>query len=741
VHTERCALFAPPAEAAVDAARRFAPMLVPGRNCWRIERAARLAFLVDGEEYFGAVRAALANARRSIFILGWDIDSRMHLVPDGAHDGLPEPLGEFLNAIVASRPDLHGYVLSWDFAMLYAMEREWLPIYKLDWRTHRRLSFRLDDRHPVGASHHQKVIVIDDALAFVSGYDLTRCRWDTSAHRCNDARRVDHRREPYPPFHDVGVVVGGDCARALGELARERWQRATGHGAIPAADAHDDDPWPENVAVAATDVDVAIARTEPAFDGRPGVAEIRALHLDAIAAAKRHIIAENQYFTSRTIADAFSDRLEEDDGPEIAVVSPFTQSGWLEMSTMGVLRARIHRALRAADHHARYRLYCPTLPWLDHRNGCLNVHSKVLIVDDTLLMLGSANLSERSLGIDTECNLAIEARGEPRLRDLIAGLRNRLLAEHLGCAPDDVAGALVREGGLHRAIAALGHEDARSLMAVEARFDPALDALVPDRDVFDPEQPIDPDRIVADLALQGGERSGTGVRLIGIAVGVATLAAMALAWRFTPLSEWLALGRLVDFAIALREQPWAPIAVLLAFVGAGLVAFPLIVLVAVTAMVFGPLVGPLYTLVGATLSAALTFAIGRKLGRETVRRLAGQRVNDLSRRLARRGLITIAFVRMLPIAPFSIVNVVAGASHIRWSDFLLGTLIGLIPGVVTMTFFIDRAIAAVREPDVGSLALLGVAVALVIALVCVLRRMLRARQPDEAPSPPTPHGS
>ncbi|HXT03803.1 MAG TPA: phospholipase D-like domain-containing protein, partial [Casimicrobiaceae bacterium] len=395
-------------------------MLVPGRNCWRIERAARLAFLVDGEEYFGAVRAALANARRSIFILGWDIDSRMHLVPDGAHDGLPEPLGEFLNAIVARRPDLHGYVLSWDFAMLYAMEREWLPIYKLDWRTHRRLSFRLDDRHPVGASHHQKVIVIDDALAFVSGYDLTRCRWDTSAHRCNDVRRVDHRREPYPPFHDVGIVVGGDCARALGELARERWHRATGHGAMPAADAHDDDPWPENVAVAATDVDVAIARTEPAFDGRPGVAEIRALHLDAIAAAKRHIFAENQYFTSRTIADAFSGRLEEDNGPEIAVVSPFTQSGWLEMSTMGVLRARIHRALRAADRHARYRLYCPTLPWLDHRSGCLNVHSKVLIVDDTLLMLGSANLSERSLGIDTECNLAIEARGEPRLRDLIA---------------------------------------------------------------------------------------------------------------------------------------------------------------------------------------------------------------------------------------------------------------------------------------------------------------------------------
>jgi len=235
VQNDPCELSPATHEAAAAVSPGRARVFAPGRNCWRIERAERLAFLVDGEEYFGAVRAALRRARRSILILGWDIDSRMRLVPDGANNGLPEPLGEFLNAVVAGQPDLHGYVLSWDFAMLYAMEREWLPIYKLDWRTHRRLSFRLDDRHPVGASHHQKVIVIDDALAFVSGYDLTRCRWDTSAHRIADRRRVDHRGEAYPPFHDVGVMVSGDCAAALGELARERWERATGARPVQAA--------------------------------------------------------------------------------------------------------------------------------------------------------------------------------------------------------------------------------------------------------------------------------------------------------------------------------------------------------------------------------------------------------------------------------------------------------------------------------------------------------------------------
>jgi phosphatidylserine/phosphatidylglycerophosphate/cardiolipin synthase-like enzyme/uncharacterized membrane protein YdjX (TVP38/TMEM64 family) len=716
-------------------------LLTPGRNCWRIERADKVALLVDGVEYFGAVRSALANARHSIYILGWDIDSRMRLCPDGAKDGLPEPLGEFLDAIVARRRTLHGYVLSWDFAMLYAMEREWLPIYKLDWRTHRRLKFRLDDQHPVGASHHQKVIVVDDVVAFVSGYDLTRCRFDTSDHLPDDPRRVDHRGVRYPPFHDVGIAVAGDCARALGDLARERWRRATGErrAATIASDAAD--VWPSSIAIAATDVDVAIARTEPAFAGQPAVTEIRTLHFDAIAAARRHIFAENQYFTSLAIARAFARRLAEDDPPEIAVLSPYTQSGWLEISTMGVLRARIHRMLRDADSHRRYHLYCPMLGWLHHDEGCLNVHSKVLVVDDELLMVGSSNLSDRSLALDTECNLVIEARGDPRLSAMIAAVRERLLAEHLGCTAQDVERATAQQGGLHAAIALLDRSGERTLPSVEPDFDATLDAMVPDRHLFDPERALDAETIVTDLVPQGDLRTDTRRRLIGIAAGVALLAALALAWQATPLGEWLSFDRLIAAGHALRDSAWAPAGVVLIYAAGGLVAFPLLVLIGATAMLFGPLLGAVYALMGAMASAALTFAIGRKLGRDTVRALAGRRVNELSRRLARRGLVTVAFVRMLPIAPFSIVNVVAGATHIRWSDFLLGTIIGLLPGITTMTFFVDRAIAAIRDPGADTFALLAIAAAVFVALVSVLRRKLRRRDPVALRPASVAHGS
>jgi len=119
------------------------------------------------------------------------------------------------------------------------------------------------------------------------------------------------------------------------------------------------------------------------------VFELRELHLDAIAAAKASIFAENQYFTSRTIAQALASTLERETGPDIAIVSPSTQSGWLEDIDHGRASRRIHNDLVRADRHQRYRVYCP---WLDDCDagwsGCLNVHSKILIVDDEFLTIG-----------------------------------------------------------------------------------------------------------------------------------------------------------------------------------------------------------------------------------------------------------------------------------------------------------------------------------------------------------------
>ncbi len=706
-------------------------LFVPGHNCWRLARATRLGFLIDGSEYFGAVRAALAGAQREIFILGWDIDSRMHLVPTGANDGFPEPLREFLNALLAARPQLQIHVLSWDFALLFALEREWLGRLKFGWRTRRRLHFQLDDHHPTGASHHQKLVVVDDALAFVSGFDLTRNRWDTPLHLPADPARRNADGNGYAPFHDVGALVDGEAARALGDLARDRWHRATGRRTRPPERAPEPAAWPACAGIVLSDIDVAIVRTEPAFDGAPAIAEVRQLHLDAIAAARTSIFSENQYFTSRLIADAFESHLVEPAGPEIVVVSPITQSGWLEVSTMGVLRARVHRRLVEADASARYRLYCP---WLGDDAAlparCLNVHSKVLVIDDEILSVGSANLTARSMSLDTECNLAIEARGEARVRAAIAGLRSRLLGEHLDRDPSDVAAAVERVGSLIGAIEALRGEG-RSLRPLGVIEEDEWSALLADQPMIDPEEPVDVDSLLSDVVARNERRPASG-RIVAIALILFALAALALAWRYTPLREWINVESLVRLSDRFEASPFAPLIVIGGFVLGGLLVIPVTMLIAATGIVFGPWLGMLYSLIGATLSAVFVYGIGREVGRDAVRQVAGRRINDLSRRIAKRGLLAMLFVRIVPIAPFSIINLVAGASHLAFRDFVIGTILGLTPGTVIIVFFVDRIIAAVRQPGPVSFALLAVVAGVAIAGTLAVRARLRPRDDADA---------
>ncbi|MGE5339188.1 MAG: VTT domain-containing protein [Gemmatimonadota bacterium] len=682
-----------------------------------------MSFIIDGADYFAAFRAAARRARHSIAIVGWDVDSRIRLVPDGAGDGLPESLGEFLRALLRRARGLQVYVLDWDFAMLVAEGREPRPVYAAGWRTQRRLHFHLDSTHPLGASHHQKIVVIDDALAFVGGFDLTHCRWDTSEHTVGDPRRRHPEGKPCMPFHDLMMAVDGSAAAALGGVVRERWRRATGRSIGVRHAAADPDLWPEALPVDLHDARVAIARTEPAYRQWPEVQEIKQLYLDGIAAARHHLYLENQYFSAAAVAGALERRLMEPQGPDVVLVSRCRDTGWLEESTMGVLRARLHRRLREADRHGHYSGFYPVVPGLG--DEYVNVHSKLLIADDELVTIGSANFNNRSMGFDTECNLAIEAAGDERVRAAIRKLRHRLLAEHLGTDAAAVARAERRNGGLLAVIAGLRGGD-RSLVVLEPEVSAALDAIIPPGEYVDPERPVALERLVAELVPAEASAPLTR-RLVTVGLLLVAFVALAAAWRWTPLGDWLDLARLVEEVSGLRQQPLAPAIVLLGYVVAGFLVVPVTVLIAATVFVFGPWLGSFYALAGASLSALATYGAGRALGRDIVRSLAGPRLNRLSRMLGERGILAMATVRLLPLAPYSIVNLVAGATQIRTRDFLAGTMIGLSPGIAGIALFTDRIVAAIRSPGKLTLGALAVVAMSVVLVGLILRRWLARR--------------
>jgi phosphatidylserine/phosphatidylglycerophosphate/cardiolipin synthase-like enzyme/uncharacterized membrane protein YdjX (TVP38/TMEM64 family) len=728
------------------------PIARPGDTCWRREPAGRAAFLIDGAAYFRALRSALTQAEHSILLLGWELHTRVALDPeapakattgdpavDAAHDmapdGWPVRLCDLLYELAERRPALEIHVLVWDFAMIYLLEREVLPVFRLPWRLHPRIHYHMDNHHPTGGSHHQKIVVIDDRLAFCGGLDVTAGRWDTPEHKARDPRRRRPDGERYGPFHDVQMAVDGPAAAALGALARERWFRATGtRPAPPPATAAP--PWPEGLRPDLTDITVAIARTEPAHEGRPEVREVERLHLAGVAAAEQFIYFESQYFTSAAIGNAIAASLARPDGPEIVLVMPHNASGWLQETVMGVGRARLLRRLRAADRHGRLAVYYPVVPGA--RYDAVKVHAKVTVIDDRAARIGSANLCNRSMGLDTECDLMIEAEGDPAAARTIAGLRDRLLAEHLGAAPHDVAAAITRHGALIPAIEAL-RGNPRTLVPLTHDVPEALDRLVPNTALVDPERPIDAGVLTARLLGEnqadareiaaGRGRISASRRLLRLAVVPLALAALAAAWALTPLHDLTGIGAALDWAAGWRDSPAAPAYVLAAFVAGGLIAFPVTVLVSLAGILFGSLGGFVLGLAGSLLSASVLYLIGRAAGREAVRRLGGRAVNEVSRRIGRRGAVTVAFIRLVPIAPFSLVNLVAGASHIGFRDFLLGTLLGMAPGIFVIAVFGDRLEEALRSPDAASIALMFGAALLVAGLAMATRSwILRRRQ-------------
>jgi len=711
----------------LDAHRNGASrILEPGRNCWRIARARRASFLIDSSAYFPALRAAAIRAQRSIFIVGWDIDSRTQLSPDGISDGFPIQLGDFLRALIECRRGLEVYILNWDFAMLYAPGREVLPIYTLGWQSHKRLRFYLDGRHPVGASHHQKIVVIDDALAFVGGMDLAQERWDTPDHEPNAPYRRRSNGQAYAPVHDVQMMVDGETAAALGTLVRERWRYATGCDA-PGGSRDGSDPWPPSLVPDIADVDVAIVRTAPKFNGAPEVVELRQLYLDAIKSAKDAIYIENQYLTASSIGSLLESRLREPAPPDVVVISRLTGGGWLEQTTMEVLRARLLRRLRAADRCGKFRIYYPDCEGLnDH---CINVHSKLMVVDDRLALVGSANLNNRSMGLDTECNLAIEA-AEPRTANAIADFRNRLLAEHLGVGPERVEQAIRHEGSLILAIESL-RGNPHTLRDLEGDVSPEADALLPEASMVDPEAPIDPDRLIDEL-IPVEHRPSARKRIMATLGLLAAIGALAAAWRWGPLHDWLDKETLIRVGRALQQTPATPVWVVGAYILAALTAIPITLVIFTTAVVFGPATGFVYAIVGSLAGASLTFALGHVFGRDIVRRLGGARLNTLSRWLRHRGLLAMLTVRLIPVAPFTVVNLVAGASHIRFRDFLLGTVFGMVPGAMAITVFSDRLAAAVHHPSPVNIALLMGSAAVIGAAAFATHRWLRRREAENA---------
>ena len=417
----------------------------PGENCWRVETAGRFSVLMENQAYFDALRSALSKARRSIVMLGWQFDPRTRLDAESPLSDHHAEIGHQLRILVKNRPELDVRLLIWKSPLLIAASQGFYPHRARDWFRKRMVEFRLDSPGPPGACHHQKVVIIDDAVAFCGGGDVATDRWDSEQHLDHDPRRCQPSGVIPSPRHEVMCVMDGPAARALGDLARERWFRATWERTIP--DPVGEDPWPENVPVDLVDAPVAIARTEPAWAGRAEVRENEALHLDSIRRAKKLIYLENQYFTSPVIARALAERLSQWDSPEVVLVSTGQSPSWFDHWTMDTARAQVLHQLEQADRNNRFFCFTPHTKTGER----IIVHAKMSIYDDEIIRIGSTNLNNRSFGFDTECDIAAAPTTDAG-RQFIRGYRRRTLGHWIGVDADAFAAAEELTGSVGEAI-------------------------------------------------------------------------------------------------------------------------------------------------------------------------------------------------------------------------------------------------------------------------------------------------
>lgn len=681
--------------------------------------------LVDAAAYFSALRTALLGAQRSIYILGWELNSRTPIVGTSRpQDHAPRELGKLLKWLLKRRPQLEVRILLWDHPIVYVAGRELFPRWIFGWRKRKRVQILLDGDVPLGGAHHEKVVVIDDAVAFCGGMDLTLRRWDTAEHRFKDRRRHDKSSKQYAPVHDVQLMVDGEAAAALGRRARERWAHA---GGTPDEPWRGRDGWPPDVRPDFVDVPVGIMRTLCAADGSREVREVECSTVAAIERAEKLIYIENQYITARAAAEALLARLREKPELEVVILTTRDPHGWLEAETMGVGRQRFMAGFTEPDVRDRIHFYYPFTSrgfTSDGRSSSaddleqITVHAKVLIIDDAFLRIGSSNLNNRSMGFDTECDLGIEAETDEH-RAAIAAVRNGLIAEHWGTDREAVERALASGRPVAEALAAFGRA---------ARGTGELPREVPPEGSDILAQLGDPERIVSAESLMS-ELDITEARpALRWALALLALAAIAglllLVASYLP-AEGESFTDRVRLAIeALRGSPQRVPLVLGAFALGGLTAFPILVLIGATIVALGPKLGFVCASLGTLIAGTLTFGVGRLAGQRWVHRWFGRRAEALERQLKGRGVVTVALLRKVPIAPFSIVNVVIGASGLRYREFIAGTALGMVPGIAAFAFVGGRLADVWRHPTPLNVALVIVAVLVWIGVVLGLQRLV-----------------
>ena len=300
--------------------------------------------------------------------------------------------------------------------------------------------------------------------------------------------------------------------------------------------------------------------------------------------------------------------------------------------------------------------------------------------------------------------------------------RNDLLAEHMGNEVDTIAEAVESARGMAKALGAMS-STARCLKKLECEEIPEAQLAL--AKVGDPAAPIF-ETMTQPAPGPAGKGGFATRRLLYILGGlVAAAIVLALVWTHTPLKDVVTRDNAARLADWFAGFWWAPLLVVLAYTPASFIMFPRWLITMTAVLAFGPWKGFVYAMSGVILAGIATFLPGRLVERDTVKRLAGPRLKPVAKFMERKGLIAVTLVRLVPIAPFPVVNLVMGAMRVKLWHFVLGTFLGMLPGMIAATVLSDQLAAAIEDPTHVNFWMIAGAVAMLAGLAFFGQRYMR----------------
>lgn len=688
--------------------------------------------LIDCESFYRAIHNAICKAQHSIFIIGWDVDSRIRLLRGDEEKKSPWPsvISELLATKAKQNPELRIYLLRWDSSLAFFSKRELLLKQVWERKTPDNVQIWLDSSIPMGGCQHQKIIVVDDELAFSGGMDIAVQRWDTRDHTVVEPERHDENGL-YDPVHDIQAVVAGPIVACFAELARWRWNRVANVAAQPTRQISRVDldlppaAWPDGVAPMFRKIPCAIARTIPFMEGVPPVQEVRQMLLQLIGAAEDFIYLENQFASRQEIAEALNARLKACKQLRVLIISTYRPKSTVECEAYWASRIDFKSILEEGVEKSRVKMLYSSAHDEEGNFGHKRIHSKVTVIDNKYLGVGSANLSNRSMALDTECDLVFAADNEVQERQ-IQHVRNDLIGEHSGRSAENVGKLLAGKKSLEKLLKPVGPYSYRLKEVEDELFtDQLLQTVL--QPFSDPEEPMLP-----PVPLLNGKRYSLGnpsrkLIMVATVLGLAVLIA-GLAYAANQYMPGFNAENVRTFLEASRGTWWGLPAVCLVYVIGGIIFFPVTVLSLAVAVIFGPVWGPIYGICGALLSAALLFGVGHVLGMRGLRKIGGSKVRIIDEKFRRSGIVGVAAVRLLPIAPYSLVNLVAGISSIGIFQFLGGTFLGMFPTMIAKGLVGDSIAQILIEPTPLSISYLVGGIALWVGVAVVSQKLANRYQ-------------